>query len=125
MLDLGKRGISPTVVGDQIGRLTFTTELAKTIDHLLTSDAPFGTYNATNGGTPASWAEITRKIFETALLDATVTDTSTADYYQNKPEAAPRPLNSVMDLRKLKATGYTIRDWQENLTEYIQKELPQ
>lgn len=63
MLGLGQKGITPTVVADQIGRLTFTSELVKAIDHLLTADADFGTYNVSNSGDSASWAEITREIF--------------------------------------------------------------
>ncbi|MCA9334331.1 NAD(P)-dependent oxidoreductase, partial [Candidatus Saccharibacteria bacterium] len=35
MLVLGQKGIEPTVVADQIGRLTFTSELVRAIDFLL------------------------------------------------------------------------------------------
>lgn len=125
MLGLGQRGISPAVVSDQIGRLTFTSELAAIIDHLLTTSPAYGTYNATNTGEPASWADITRNIFKTAGFNLTVTNTTTADYFKDKPEASPRPLNSMMDLSKLQSTGYTGRDWQTDLTNYIKKELAQ
>lgn len=120
MLDLGQRGIAPTVVSDQIGRLTFTSELVAIIDHLVTSQAAYGTYNATNGGEPASWADITRLIFTTAGFDLAVTDTSTAEYYAGKDGIAPRPLNSIMDLTKLKATGFASTDWHDELERYIQ-----
>ena len=123
MLDLGQRGIAPAVVSDQIGRLTFTSELVAVIDHLLSSGAAYGVYNVTNTGEPASWADISRRIFQTAGFDLAVTNTTTADYYRGKPNAAPRPLNSVMDLGKLQATGFTGHDWQQDLTTYIQKEL--
>ena len=76
MLGLAEKGIEPTVVADQIGRLTFTSELVRAIDHLLVNQAVFGTYNVTNDGPLASWAEITRKIFALASYDnLTVTDT--------------------------------------------------
>jgi dTDP-4-dehydrorhamnose 3,5-epimerase len=39
MLELAKKGVSPTVVADQIGRLTFTDELVRAIDYLLTKKA--------------------------------------------------------------------------------------
>ena len=123
MLGLGQKGISPTVVADQIGRLTFTSELVRIIDHLLASDAPYGTYNATNDGEPASWADITREIFKLARFDLIVTDTSTAEYYAGKEGIAPRPLNSVMNLDKLIGSGLTPRDWHEDLADYIKKEL--
>lgn len=122
MLSLGERGIAPTVVADQIGRLTFTNELVSAIDHLLTSEAPAGTYNVTNSGEPASWADITREIFELGGYDLTVTDTTTAEYFAGKEGIAPRPLNSIMDLQKLEATGYTPNDWHQALKDYIAKE---
>lgn len=122
MLALGQKGISPTVVADQIGRLTFTSELVRVIDHLLSTDAPFGTYNATNSGQPASWADITRQIFQLGGYDLPVTDTTTADYFAGKTGIAPRPLNSSLDLSKLAATGFTSHDWQADLKEYIQNE---
>lgn len=124
MLGLAEKDISPTVVADQIGRLTFTSELVRAIDHLLQSKAPYGTYNTTNDGPLASWAEITREIFTLAgKLNLTVTDTSTAEYFAGKEGIAPRPLNSNMDLTKLHATGFVSRDWQDDLEEYINKEM--
>ncbi len=123
MLGLAEKGVSPTVVSDQVGRLTFTSELVRAIDHLLTSGAPFGTYNVTNSGNVASWAEITRKIFELAgHSELTVTDISTADYFADKEGIAPRPLGSEMSLEKIQATGFTSRDWTDDLTEYLTKE---
>ncbi|MEO6513725.1 MAG: NAD(P)-dependent oxidoreductase [Candidatus Saccharimonadales bacterium] len=125
MIGLGQKGISPTVVSDQVGRLTFTDELVRSIDHLLSTTAPYSTYNATNDGTPASWADITREIFTEGGFDLTVTDATTAEYFLGKADIAPRPLNSVMDLRKLQATGFNSTDWHTELKDYIQKELAQ
>lgn len=123
MVGLAEKNISPKVVNDQIGRLTFTSQLIAIIDHALTKQLPYGTYNATNGGEPASWAEITRAIFtELGRDDLTVTDVSTADYFADKPEASPRPLKSSMDLSKLQATGLNVEDWRTALHEYIQAE---
>ncbi len=122
MLGLGAKGIAPTVVGDQIGRLTFTTELVKAIDHLLTTNAAYGTYNASNGGEPASWADITRAIFQEAGYDLQVTDTTTEEYFKGKDGIAPRPLKSTLALDKLEATGFQSTDWHEDLANYIAKE---
>lgn len=122
MLSLGEKGVNPAVVSDQVGRLTFTTELVRAIDHLLSSHAAYGTYNVSNDGTAASWAEITRKIFELAGYQNTVTDTTTAEYFAGKEGIAPRPLQSELDLSKLHATGFESRDWQEDLKDYITKE---
>lgn len=122
MLELGKKGVNPAVVADQIGRLTFTGELVKAIDHLLATAAEFGTYNVSNSGKPASWADITRAIFKQAGYDLTVTDTTTAAYYEGKDGIAPRPLQSTLSLDKIQATGFTPTDWQTDLAKYIAKE---
>jgi dTDP-4-dehydrorhamnose 3,5-epimerase len=123
MLGLADRGISPSVVADQVGRLTFTSELVRAIDHLLTTKSPYGTYNVSNDGESASWADITRTIFEMAdKTDLTVTDTTTEEYYAGKEGIAPRPLKSTLDLTKLHATGFTSTNWKEALEAYIQKE---
>lgn len=125
MLGLGAKGIAPTVVSDQIGRLSFTSEIVRAIDHLLVTKAAYGTYNVSNGGQPASWSDITRDIFRLAGYDLTVSDTSTTDYFQDKPQAAPRPLQSSLDLAKLEASGFVPRDWREDLKLYIDKEKQQ
>ena len=123
MLGLGQKGVGPKVVSDQVGRLTFTTELVRIIDHLLSTNAPYGTYNATNSGEPASWADITRAIFEQAGYEnLTVTDTTTKEYYEGKEGIAPRPLRSTLSLDKLESTGFKPADWQEDLAKYIEKE---
>lgn len=122
MLGVGAKGINPTVVADQIGRLTFTSELVKAIDHLITTQADYGTYNVSNGGDSVSWAEITRAIFSGAGYALTVTDTTTEEYFASKPNIAPRPLQSTLSLDKLQATGFTSIDWREDLAAYIAKE---
>lgn len=124
MIGLAEKGISPTVVADQIGRLTFTSELVKAIDHLLSAEAAFGTYNISNAGESVSWAEITRTIFkELGRDDLTVTDTTTAEYFADKEDIAPRPLQSTLDLQKIQDTGFTSTDWRVDLKAYIEKEL--
>lgn len=123
MLTLAEKGVSPTVVADQIGRLTFTSELVRIIDHLLSTKAEYGTYNATNDGPLSSWADITRRIFDIAgHSELTVTDTTTAEYFAGKTGVAPRPLGSNMSLDKLHSTGFKSRDWTDDLTRYIERE---
>lgn len=123
MMSLAEKDVSPTVVGDQMGRLTFTDTLVAAIDHLLTSQADYGIFNVSNSGDVVSWADITRAIFkELGRDDLTVTDTTTAEYFQHKPEAAPRPLNSELYLGKIKNTGFSPADWRDDLKAYIKKE---
>ena len=123
MLGLAEKGVEPTVVSDQIGRLTFTSELVRVVDHLLTTEAPHGTYNATNDGPLASWSDITRRIFElSGHQDLQVADISTADYYAGKEGIAPRPLGSNMDLSKLHGTGFVSSNWEDELKKYLNME---
>jgi dTDP-4-dehydrorhamnose 3,5-epimerase len=122
MIGLAEKNVSPTVVNDQIGRLTFTGTLVDAISRLLSGDFPYGVYNVSNGGEPASWADITRAIFkELGRSDLTVTDTSTSEYFANKDDVAPRPLHSSFNLDKIKATGFEMSDWQDELKKYIQE----
>lgn len=123
MAGLAEKNISPTVVADQVGRLTFTSTLVDAIEHLLKTKALYGTYNVSNDGEPASWAEITRTIFkELSRADLAVTDTTTAEYFAGKEGIAPRPLQSELDLAKIKNTGLALRDWRDDLHDYIEQE---
>jgi dTDP-4-dehydrorhamnose reductase len=124
---LGPRDISPNVVADQFGRLTFTTEIVRGIDHLLKNDAEFGTYNLSNEGDVVSWADIARQIYEDAGYTEKglkVGDTTTDEYFAGKV-FSPRPTHSGFDLSKIKTTGFTPRDWRDDLKDYIKKELEQ
>lgn len=122
MLELGQKRVNPSVIADDIGRPTFTVELVRAIDHLLSSQAPYGTYNVSNNGDPVSWADLTRAIFQLAALDCTVTDITNAEYYGDKPNTSPRPHNSMFDLSKVQSTGLQLRDWKDDLAEYIRME---
>jgi dTDP-4-dehydrorhamnose reductase len=123
MLDLAARGVTPTVVADQIGRPTFAEDLASGIIALTTSGRACGTYNITNTGDPASWADVARATFElVGRSPGDVADTTTAAYYAGRPETARRPLNSVLDLRKAANAGVHLPPWRDSLADYVEKE---
>lgn len=116
---LADRDISPSVVGDQFGRLTFTDDLAGGIVHLLDVAAPYGTYNLSNTGDVVSWADIARAVYHSlGRDDLTVSDTTAAEYFAGKV-SSPRPTHSALDLSKIEATGFTPRDWQVALDSYL------
>lgn len=120
MQSLAEKGVKPTVVNDQIGRLTFTEDLAKGIKHLLDTKAPYGTYNLSGDGKPASWAAIAKTVYELCGKSPDdVTPVTTDEYYKGKEYIAPRPLQSMLDLAKIKATGFAPRDWEVALKEYL------
>ena len=120
MLSLAGRGITPSVVADQTGRLTFASDLAAGIIHLLSSGAEFGTYNLSGEGPIVSWADVAKRVYERAghNLDE-VTPVTTAEYYSGQEGIAPRPLSSALDLAKIKATGFTPADSMERLEDYL------
>jgi dTDP-4-dehydrorhamnose reductase/dTDP-4-dehydrorhamnose 3,5-epimerase len=119
MASLAERGVAPSVVDDQIGRLTFTEDLAAGIRHLLDARPDYGTYNLSSEGEPMSWADVARQVYEITGHDAgRVTGVSTEEYFAGKA-AAPRPLGSVLPLAKLEATGFVPRDGAVALREYL------
>ena len=124
MLSLAERGVDPAVVDDQIGRLTFTSELARAVRHLTESRAPYGTYNVTGSGPATSWADVARRTFELAGHDPQrVSGVSTADYFSNATSpVSPRPAYGVLDLSKVEATGFVPADAGESLATYVQLE---
>jgi dTDP-4-dehydrorhamnose 3,5-epimerase len=97
MQSLAERGVDPAVVDDQVGRLTYTSDLADAIITLLSLRAPYGTVNVTSGGEPRSWFEIARQAFADAGHDPErVSPTSTEEYGRGKA-LAPRPRFSTLD----------------------------
>ena len=114
-----------TVVDDQLGRLTFTDQMAGAIFHLLDTGAAYGVYDMTGSGATRSWADIARRVFERANGNgSTVEPVSTATYYASAAgPIAPRPVHSTLDLGKLAAVGFAPRDWEEELEEYLDELL--
>ncbi|MEZ3160062.1 bifunctional dTDP-4-dehydrorhamnose 3,5-epimerase family protein/NAD(P)-dependent oxidoreductase [Microbacterium sp. BWT-B31] len=121
MASLAARGIDPKVVDDQIGRLTFTSDLARGIRHLIQADAPYGVYNLTGAGEPTSWADIARRVFELSGHDpARVTGVTTEEYFASASgPVAPRPRNSVLDLAKIQGSGFEPADASTSLGAYV------
>ena len=119
MQRLAAEGATPSVVDDQVGRLTFADELARATAHLLAAEAPYGTYNVTNGGPPTSWAELAREVF--ALCGRSRDDVRgiTTEEYAAGKTAAPRPPHSTLDLGRLEATGFTPEDALAALTRHL------
>jgi dTDP-4-dehydrorhamnose reductase/dTDP-4-dehydrorhamnose 3,5-epimerase len=110
MQSLAADGVSPAVVSDQVGRLTFTSELARATRHLVETGATYGTYHVTNSGPPMSWADVAAEVFRLSGRDpGDVTPVTTAEYARGKA-LAPRPGNSTLALGKIRATGLEPED---------------
>jgi len=121
MLGLAEQGASPSVVDDQIGRLTFASELARAIRHLVDTCAAHGIYNVSNSGAPISWADVAREVFSLTGSDpAGVCPVSTEKYAASRTRViAPRPHNSALDLTKLESTGFTPTAIPAQLSAYL------
>ena len=122
MKNLADLRIDPSVVDDQFGRLTFTSELVRAIDHILNNDVEPGTYNLSNSGKIRSWAEIAAETFELSGHDKVrVKFISTEEYKKNKDPFAPRPEHSDLDLTKIQSTGFVSQDYEPLMKEYISR----
>jgi dTDP-4-dehydrorhamnose 3,5-epimerase len=119
MARLAADGVDPGVVDDQIGRLTFTDELARATAHLVTTGAPYGTYNVTNAGTPRSWAAYAARVFELTGHDPARVSRVTTEEYSAGKAVSPRPLCGVLALDKLAATGFVSSDADAALEAYL------
>lgn len=120
MASLASRGIDPRVVDDQVGRLTFASDLARGIRHLIDDSPPFGCYNLTGSGEPISWAGIARLVFASLGHDPSrISGVSTEEYFEGaKTGVAPRPRNSLLSLAKITAAGFAPRNYREALSDY-------
>jgi dTDP-4-dehydrorhamnose 3,5-epimerase len=119
MASLADQGITPSVVADQDGRLTFTSEIARAVDHLLAVAAPVGTYNLSGAGEVTSWADIARMVFnERGRRGSDVTSVTAAEYGVGKA-LAPRPRHSAFLLDKIRATGFEPATVADSLSAYL------
>ncbi len=124
MLSLAERGLDPSVVDDQRGRLTFATVLASAIRYLLERRAPYGIYNVTGGGPVMSWADIARNVFALSGHDAVRVAGVPTDEYSALVSGylAPRPHNSALELDKLISIGFRPADAMVELAAYLERD---
>jgi len=117
-LSRAAQSLPATASADQVGRLTFAEDLAAAIIHLRNSGAPYGTYNVTSTGSPASWADIARRVYRHAGRPAS--DVTAAAAAGVGPGEAFHERNAVLDLAKLESTGFTPRDQWVALDAYLE-----
>jgi dTDP-4-dehydrorhamnose reductase len=118
-IEEGKRAL--TVVDDQRGRPTATTDLAEAVLALLESGA-VGIYHFANRGA-VTWFDFARDIVAlSGRPDVAVAPIDSATLAR----PARRPANSVLDTGKYeRVTGRPIRHYREPLAEYLSgREIP-
>ena len=119
MINLSKKYKQLRVVSDQIGRPTYTYDLAKLLVDMAESDK-YGYYHVNNEGEYISWYEFAKAIFKEYGSDCEVIPVTTEEYGLSK---AKRPLNSRLDTSKLSLNGFVpLPSWKDALKRYI-KEL--
>lgn len=101
MLRVGKKFDEVKVVNDQIGRPTYTYDLAQLLYEMAQSEE-YGYYHATNEGDYISWYDFTCEIYRRAGLETKITPVTTEEYGESK---AKRPFNSRLDTSKLRKKG--------------------
>lgn len=104
-----------TVVGDQIGRPTWTRTLAEFTLFLKKNNQAYGIYHLSNEGI-CSWYEFAKEILKDNE-NVEVLNISSEEF----PQKAHRPQYSVLDLSKTEKTGFTIPSWQEALDSFLQQ----
>jgi dTDP-4-dehydrorhamnose 3,5-epimerase/reductase len=120
MFELAGKGVNPSVVDDQIGRLTFASELARGIKHLTDTTPNYGTYNLSCEGESVSWYDIAARVFAQSGHEASrVSLVSTEKFYEGKEPIAPRPKQSALSLEKINQTGFIPTDWSTMLETYV------
>ena len=115
MLRLAKSQDLVRVVNDQIGRPTYSYDLARLLAQMVHSER-YGCYHATNEGRFVSWYGFAEEIFRQAGKSVSVLPIS-SEQYEAK---ALRPHNSRLDTSNLAEAGFTLLpDWEDALSRYL------
>lgn len=120
MARLADQGVSPRVVDDQHGRLTFAADVAGAVAHLLDVRPPSGVYHVSSAGPVRTWADAAREVFELrGRSGVDVVGVSTEEYVGAAEGISPRPRHSALSLAKIRATGFEPGDQSTQLREYL------
>ena len=150
MLNLGKTRDHLTVVDDQIGTPTYTSDLARLLVDMIETEK-YGRYHATNEGGYISWHEFAAEIFRQAAQLEQVAHEKHAKYAVQSvkpkssgsktgldksyarvvidpvssdayPTKAKRPSNSRLSKQKLVDNGFVpLPTWQDALHRYLEE----
>jgi len=120
MLRIAKEKGILNVVFDQTGTPTYARDLAKTILQIIPTalkDSGVEIYHYSNEGV-ISWFDFAKAIVEEAGISCKVYPINSKDF----PQAAPRPLYSVLNKGKIKQRfSIEIPYWRDSLSECLKK----
>ena len=119
MINLSRNNKELSIIDDQIGSPTYSSDLASALINISKTDK-YGTYHITNEGF-CSWADFASKIFELTNKNIKINKVSTEEYSKGK-EIALRPLNSKLDKSKLVSNGFSLLpNWEDSLKDDIKR----
>jgi dTDP-4-dehydrorhamnose reductase len=108
-------GLATRVVRDQVGRPTYTRDLAVATWKLVERRAS-GIVHVTNGGPAATWYDVASQVFSRIGAEALLASCVTADY----PTAARRPGYSVLDTTRMEhLVSAPLPDWRDALRRFL------
>jgi len=114
MLKIGPEKGKLDVVDDQVGNPTYTLDLAKAVQRLITHANEYGIYHITNAE-PVSWFDFAEEIFDLADLNVKVSPVSSDEF--KRP--AKRPECSILLNEKFPP----LRSHTEALEEYLKSRV--
>ncbi|MDP9172579.1 MAG: dTDP-4-dehydrorhamnose reductase [Planctomycetota bacterium] len=119
MVQAAQAGKPLRVVGDQHGSPTYTIDLAEAILDLLDSGAS-GIWHVTNAG-QTTWFDFAVATLEEFGIDASIEPLKSAQWTAMRPDSAPRPTYSVLDVEPTAIQlGRPMRDWRTALKDFRQ-----
>lgn len=115
MWERATAGLATRVVNDQVGRPTYTRDLALATWQLVERRAS-GIVHVTNGGAPATWFEFAREVFSRARAEALLAPCASGDY----PTSARRPSYSVLSTTRMEQLlSAPLPDWHNALSRFL------
>ncbi len=115
MLERARQGLPTRVVTDQIGRPSYTHDVARATWALI-SLGTTGVIHVANEGT-ASWFDVAECVFTRLGVRSLLEPCTTAEY----PTRAVRPARAVLDTRAYRrATGEALPQWEDALRRFLE-----
>ncbi|MDR3642135.1 MAG: dTDP-4-dehydrorhamnose reductase [Candidatus Doudnabacteria bacterium] len=110
MLELRETTDTIKAVTDEINSLTYVSDLASSVEALITKKYPYGIYHIVNGG-QASWYDFAQEIFRLKGKEVKLEAVDSSAF----PRKASRPKKAVL----LNTKFPELRSWQEALAEFL------
>jgi len=116
MLDRARRRLPTRVVADQVGRPTYTRDLAE-LTWQLAGTGCGGVWHVGNAE-PVAWYDVAKAVFASEGRPDLVSPCRTSEY----PTPARRPPRAILDTTKIERHfGVSMRSWRLALNEFLAK----